>query len=448
MAIIKHKKKQKQAGGVKLINASKTGFTPVHDMLMSPSARLEHFTSSSLKGFMIKLQVDQDDSEYASQNSRGIGKFTDRETSFILKFVVLTRHPDTDLTPFRGRDKASESQTSFYEEAELQRDIWALSIQGGRKQICPSVANLSMFDNTSSLNLLDDLLTVHQDAATSDVFNYFIAEITGNASYGMGILTMPNIVGSDTFGNYSPRFNPDAYTLAIARIVRLFIDIGVVHLDLHQGNILFFTNKDGDLDCLIIDFGRACNLKKSRCAMLNQKEITDYNKFRQTLYDTRDHYDKAKFMEHVINLLGNLDHSVNQRTFDMPKDRPYQLVWIAYIPEKYKSDVYQNAYGLLGIDSIEPSHGPRYMEALKRDNPVVNGLTTYTSSQPPASVASSVSSYNSSPQSNASSSYPKSSPQYDSIPCNNKGDEGCTISGGSIRRKRKKRARSRKNRKR
>jgi len=463
------KHKQKQKGGVKLVDISKQGFTPVRDMLTSPSAKLQHFTSSSLKGFMIQLQVDPQHSEYASQSHGATGRFSGREsgreTSFILKFVVLTRNNDTDLTQFNGLDKASESQTSFYEEAILQRDIWAKSIQGGRKQICPSVANLSMFDNTSSLNLLADLSTVPQDSKTSAVFNYFTSLIGRNPSYGVGILTMPNIVGSLTFSKYSPRFNPDAYSLAIARTVRLFIDIGVAHLDLHSGNILMFTNKDGQLDCLIIDFGRACNLIKGGCAMMNQREIDSYRALREKLYNKHDHYDEAKFMEHVINELAALDYNVNQRTFKMKKGH-YQMMWKANVPEDQKQSVYKTAYDLLGINvALETTHTSSFMQQLKRENPIVNGWCVYSS--PPQSAASSVSSTSGSPNqplspsashrnsSHRNSSHRNSSlnkvlsrsqsPTYEQQPCN-EGEWGCNILGGTKRRRKKKHGRSKKNR--
>ena len=51
-----------------------------------------------------------------------------------------------------------------------------------------------------------------------------------------------------------------AYAYVTAQIARLFINIGVIHFDLHSGNALIYLSPDNTIKSLIIDFGRASNI--------------------------------------------------------------------------------------------------------------------------------------------------------------------------------------------
>ena len=102
-----------QNGGLKLINPRKIGFEAVFDMINSNSGRLNLFTYNSLKGFMITLDVNENDSEYLSLE--GI-KFTKPVTSFILKFAIITHKNNKPLPIYKQHKKSSESEESYFEE--------------------------------------------------------------------------------------------------------------------------------------------------------------------------------------------------------------------------------------------------------------------------------------------------------------------------------------------
>ena len=240
----------KQFGGLKLKNSSKTGFKAIYDMINSSSSTVNLLTYKSLKGFMFILNVSEDDSEYLTLNGT---QFTKPVTSFILKFAVITPRNDQSLDTYKGRDKSSESKDSYFEEAQLQQQIWKSSIIGGRPEVCPPVANFSLFDNKNS----KDLMTFFQSKTTGDtkdVFDYLFTQTNKLPTNEIGVIVMPNVEKSATFGDFidqpngtnfyglslNTEYKNMAYAYVTAQIARLFIAIGVIHFDLHSGNALIY----------------------------------------------------------------------------------------------------------------------------------------------------------------------------------------------------------------
>jgi len=50
------------------------------------------------------------------------------------------------------------------------------------------------------------------------------------------------------------------YSVFIAETIRLFVEVGIIHFDLHLNNALIYNDTNGDFKCLIIDFGRVSNI--------------------------------------------------------------------------------------------------------------------------------------------------------------------------------------------
>ena len=255
-----------QTGGLKLINIEKRGFTPVYDMAVKDSSIVSLLTASSLKGFMFNLIVDESNSEYLTLNGT---QFTSVVTKFILKFVVITGNPNFYLGDYNGVRKSSESINTFFEEAKLQQHIWKKSITGGGPAICPSVANLSMFNWINSARLLSFFF--HKTDArpdTSEAFR-FIFNKSNKETRGIGVLVMPTITQSTTLGRFvnlpdNSHFygkaitdveKSEAVSNVFAQIVRLFIEIGVIHFDLHRGNALIYLTPELEIKSSLIDFG-------------------------------------------------------------------------------------------------------------------------------------------------------------------------------------------------
>lgn len=348
-----------QLGGLKLINQHKQGFQAVSDMLMSSSCKIRVLTYDSLKGFMFVLDVSEKDSEYLKLTG---SRFTERVTSFILKVAVVTNKNNENLVAFQPMgaaiSKQSETKKSYYEESKLQQLIWKKSITGGKAATCPSVANFSLFDSKSSREFLMFVLSkVSSDPIAVVVTNYLLNQ-TNKYGHEIGIIVMPNIEGSKTLrdflnlknGTYfngltmSDTKRQDAVAHVLAQVVSLFFDVGVIHFDLHSGNVLISCHKN-KLSSLLIDFGKVSNImngtkdlyfvakkKKQILSIKNQM----YNHFFM-LIGNKDTPQTAKleFMNAILGMITMLDHDINQKLYYYDNKNYYQMDWY----EKYRSDV-------------------------------------------------------------------------------------------------------------
>lgn len=459
----------KQNGGLKKKYPEKKGFKPVFDMINSPSANITLLTYKSLKGFMIRLDVSEEDSEYLTLSG---SKFTKPVTSFILKFAVIAQENDTDLPKYKDVGKSSESKDSFFDEAKLQQEIWIKSILGNRPQICPSVANFSLFDNDNSKLLINFLKQKHIDGRAIEVFNYLLdcLNITpvGEPKYGIGILVMPNIENSKQFGEFldlkvTPNpvnFNGkmvgiqdkyDACSNVLAQIVRLFL-MSVIHFDLHTGNALIYLSRGQEIKSFIIDFGRVSNIMNGiEDEYLTEDEKGELQKEIEEKFDelastssSADDNTKYDFMTTILDEIIGLDKEKNQSIYSYSDPDSYQMDW-------YESEVKSNphvrdimikAFDILKRDFTTEGNRllPNTIQEYKRkgylpnlDLGVDSFVNTFSSLQPPSQSSSS---------SSAASSSSSSPPSYDD--CNE--EYGiCAISGG--KNKKNKRTKTKKTRK-
>ena len=343
----------KQLGGLKLKDEHKQGFQPVYEMLTNPRSIVTLLNHSSLKGFMFVLNVHVDDSEYFTLHE---GKFVVPVTSFILKFTVIKPSNNTHLEPFMPTGsklvkKLSESKKSCFEEAKLQQYVWKKSVSEGRQAICPSVANFSLFDNTNStlfMMFLINKVRVNKvlDQLANEVLHYLIHQMREPNS-SIGLIVMPNIERSVPFSRVLKQKTQTEsdkkvkYSLIAqlsAQIVRLFIEVGVIHLDLHSNNVLIF---DDNSKCLIIDFGRASDIHngkdddlklsaKLRIIDLQKKYSNEFLKLSSN--DEASDEEKRKFMVDVIKEIADVDYLKYQTIFSGVNSKrgptKYQMFWL------------------------------------------------------------------------------------------------------------------------
>jgi tRNA A-37 threonylcarbamoyl transferase component Bud32 len=338
----------KQLGGLKLKDEHKQGFQPVYEMLTNPRSIVTLLNHSSLKGFMFVLNVHVDDSEYFTLHE---GKFVVPVTSFILKFTVIKPSNNTHLEPFMPTGsklvkKLSESKKSCFEEAKLQQYVWKKSVSEGRQAICPSVANFSLFDNTNSTLFMMFLNNKVHDQLANEVLHYLIQQMRERNS-SIGLIVMPNIERSVPFSRVLKQKTQTEsdkkvkYSLIAqlsAQIVRLFIEVGVIHLDLHSNNVLIF---DDNSKCLIIDFGRASDIHngkdddlklsaKLRIIDLQKKYSNEFLKLSSN--DEASDEEKRKFMVDVIKEIADVDYLKYQTIFSGVNSKrgptKYQMFWL------------------------------------------------------------------------------------------------------------------------
>ena len=288
---------------------------------MITRGELQILTYASLKGFIFTLTVSKTDSEYLTFSGT---KFIKPVTSFILKFAVITPKNNTPLDDYKDRYKYSESTRSYIEEAQLQQQIWKSSIIGNKPEICPSVANFSLFDNNNSKKLLAFLQRQQTTEDTQDVFTYLSTQINKSNENEIGVIVMPNVENSTTFKDSLMKISVDdvelknkAYANVIAQIARLFIDIGVIHYDLHFENILIYLTPTNTIKSVLIDFGKALDIQ------------TDITKTRLQL---NKQLSRARLRKQLYNKIFDL-------TINTPdKKKEFILETLDYIASTYPPD--------------------------------------------------------------------------------------------------------------
>jgi hypothetical protein len=367
----------------KAVELGLTGFGPVLYMLLSGSARIQALTVDSLSGFMITLNVVQDDSTYQNFKNNKL----EHITSFIIKIVVI-RDKKQPLPKFKGIPKSSETESSFLTEARLQQTIWLRNAIGGKPEFTPSVANFALFEEAQSLNVLK-CLGAKGDPDTIDVIHY-LSRIN---SLKLGVLLMPMIDDSVTLRSYLSNSDEEkkiAYCHTIANIVKLFILINVVHWDLHSENAMIVSDTQ---QSFLIDFGRASNIKQpnnygdhipdSYIDVETKRELYDYaEKCKISFFDMigpvqrerkrnytdsqkeqddlqkEQEKDKSAFMEVVCKSLTELDRFINGERIkgEYEEKGYYQMNWMEEIySRRDKDEIFLCAYEKLKRDYLTHS---------------------------------------------------------------------------------------------
>jgi hypothetical protein len=363
------------------ITTNNPDFKPVYNMVNRPNSKLSVLTVNSLKGFMLNLTVDENESEYKNLDTNG-KKFTVPVTRFILKFVILRGPNDfTPLQSYNGRSKSFETRKSFLEEAKLQQYVWSKSIRGGSPAICPSVANFTMFDTIDSANLMWFFLKkVEMDPTATFMFNYLYNNSNINGR-GIGVLTMPAITQSTTLDRFlTLRDNSLFYQTEItheikshtissvfAQIARLFIGIGVIHLDLHPGNVMIYLDPNNKLfdpknkiKTLLIDFGRASNINDKEEDVLGEQDKADAillktklnSDFFKLVVSSSDD-EKRKYMKSILDAIARADFSIHQPHY---RDGfSYQMMWYDQYRTYYiqDNDDIRSEYAKLFVNAFD-----------------------------------------------------------------------------------------------
>lgn len=337
---------RKQKGGLKLImkeGVDNSGFNPVFDMLQNPDSKIKLLTYASLTGFMIEMNLSDSISRYLTMGSGT--RFNKIVNNYIFKFAVLS---DTSarIPNYKEKNKICEKRINYFNEAKTQQSIWEMSIRGGKEEICPSVANFSIFSNTESKKLLKFLIKKSEaDQDVKDIFLYLNSLILNTSkSYEIGVILMPKVNDSISVYEFmkSGPLEEDVhkvYANFIAQTVRLFVEVGIIHFDLHLNNALIYNDTNGNFKCLIIDFGRVSNI-------LDDKSDTYLTiAAKETLRIERDNImdmvigikqvKKVEFMTYILDLIKRINN----------------MGWYANLAEKLspekKNKIFSDAYDLL-----------------------------------------------------------------------------------------------------
>ena len=255
-------------GGGKKKHTGKMGFTPVADMITSIGTEFDVLTADSLFGFMITMDVSLENVEYYGPSNGGT-RLSTPITQYLLKLSILNVEQSglDPITLNRGRpqNKSSETVLNFYKEAKLQQRLWHDSIVGGKPQICPDVYSISYDCGDVLFGTQHKSSTIKRKGITKypQVHDYLFDYHQRGAK--VGAIAMEYIPKSRSLHDIvydagsDAGFKEMALITAGAQVLRLFLDYGIIHTDLHGGNVIV----DESGMSYIIDFGMVFDLNST-----------------------------------------------------------------------------------------------------------------------------------------------------------------------------------------
>ena len=334
----------------------------IRNMLNSRRSTIEMLTCGSAKGFMFEMTVDPAHSEFSNPGG-------ERITSFIVKLAVTSQQTDEELDDYvpvnRGTPvrKSTESAESYFQEAKIQQDVWMTTVAGNRLPISPPIVSFSLFDNDNGKNFLTFLNYKVKKPKSVHTIKY-LRRVLRNPRYGLGMIIMSKVLHSDTFENFldlprngrnlfqgvqvTDQVVSEVYATLVSKIVRLYIEVGVIHFDLHLKNALVYLNGDNSLNVSVIDYGRASDVKDNAATNeylgpAEKRPLRDNSKALHTevlnLCHPTKHAPptpeaKIKFISDVIDPLRTIEHAKSQQLYGNPDTYPYgryQFDWMEEI---------------------------------------------------------------------------------------------------------------------
>ena len=284
---------------------------------------------------------------------------------------------------FTKRNKFTELKKGFIYESEIQNFIYNESTRGYRKPICPAVSYTKIYDNALSIHFLKKMR--EKTTATEDVLingvlynprkpeyteiNYRFNEKNGvfnclqyhlsNPEYKIGIILMPEFENSITLSKIPDDELHMALNSIYPQIIYLFLIIGVINFDMHQGNILVSIVNEGPppkgsrissspdvnakeskiITSKLIDFGKVDNLNKiedSSFLYATEKEYINgiradlMNELIEIVFPKKNivtQQTKHNFILKTMNIINLLCWIHNKREYNYENVLEHQMDW-------------------------------------------------------------------------------------------------------------------------
>jgi hypothetical protein len=280
----------KQYGGLALRNPEKYNDITndkqkyekaLYDMI-DKATNIECISYTSLEGFVFTIKVNEADAVFNGLNERS--EFEKPVTTILLKLVLIKRDGSTinnfefEIADDKKTRKRAATIESFNKEIKTQFDVYKNTLDFNNIPICPSI----IYNNVIIMKpkILNFLLKIKGKCKKYTITSEIIEDLFDiyNAPKNiptLGIIGMEFAEGYQTLNSYindtemayadgSITDANDMYKLktcetdckcmsdVIVDIIRLFISSGIVHLDLHSGNIMINKNLHKSE---MIDFG-------------------------------------------------------------------------------------------------------------------------------------------------------------------------------------------------
>lgn len=302
------KKRKSFVGGVVNKTLGKDNFDSIIKMLKHDGCEVSHISFSSLKGFIFKIHVknqqEQDIEFYGLDETTNV--FNKPVDTLVVKMAILyTGESNKDgvleLDNYKGNRKEMDKFAVFKNEAIVQSEIYEKTLSKGQP-ICPALIDFSHFTNLDSsmpfLNMFEEKC-IEDDEARSMIL-YIKSILSKVHDCQLGMITMESAVTFETFydaydsyGTINPATleisgsnNIPPATLQIqlcndvvVQIIRLLNECRIIHCDLHGENVMVKKTNSSPLHKIfIIDFGRILHIDKltKREKELAQQYATDF----------------------------------------------------------------------------------------------------------------------------------------------------------------------------
>jgi hypothetical protein len=226
-------------------------------------------TVESSVGFILTVKVPQNVIALHSGPSINGMKMTTKIREYLLKITVMYTRQDM-LIPINllkndyfelivsSYPKSTETANKFYDEAIIQQKLWSESIVGAKDPVCPNVYGISYDCGDLLFGNLPPLLKKDNITKYPVVYDYL--KKCHDEGLILGAILMEYIPNSktlqDVINDSDMRKSDKACINAGAQVVRLFLNYGIIHCDLHTSNVIV----DESGMAYIIDFASVINL--------------------------------------------------------------------------------------------------------------------------------------------------------------------------------------------
>ena len=218
-----------------------------HEMFMNAKLVVETISYESKFSFIFRINTS----------------IAPKYTGWVLKCCVISskRHLKPFKIPYKSKSenisKSAMSEEEFTEEVATQRTVYDATVMYDENGFCPYI---SLHGITSdALQYLNNIAA--RDEVTENVLLY-LRDIFEDPTYRWGYMIMPDVsieyetMYSRMSGDHVPDDNFYIAMNALARLLLIYKNTGIVHVDAHVDNVLC---KRESREVMLLDFGLVVN---------------------------------------------------------------------------------------------------------------------------------------------------------------------------------------------
>jgi hypothetical protein len=323
---------------------------------------------------------------------------------YVAKLVITSdpsgkigeRYVDPFEGEYEGYKKATETKEDLRKEAEMQETVYTYTSTPNYKE-CPAIASFNEYNNADGkvfIGRLRDLFNNNVVDRTEkqrgiDICDYLINRLNSIPTREFAIILMNKVGSGEADGETTTMrkfikikdgelFNGiwtinktqknAAYYCIIAAILRLFL-VGIIHYDLHLGNIMIYYDKKKRIQCRILDFGNSgifTSTKPNEFLTIWQKHILT-KVLEETERDFKSDVNinkeqKIKLVRKIMDALEHSEREGNVMVFpdylEDDSDKCQMMWWENLKNDQDIGSILENAYDITKIAEKQNRNKP------------------------------------------------------------------------------------------